>query len=71
MEVVHISYGATWDLQVCLRGHKGAFTKVQKVIMAWGHSRNHTDEEVTEAVKDTFGKDAELVYLDFFGNVTR
>jgi len=64
IEVIHISYGIAWDLQVYLRGHKGACTKVQKVTVAWGQFGSHTEAAVNEAVKDTFGRDAELIYLD-------
>lgn len=61
IELVRPGYGVAWNLQLSSRGHKGAFTRVQKVIMVYGQLGGHK-EVSTEMLKETFGKDAALFY---------
>ena len=64
IEIVQPSYRIHLDLYLGLRGHKGAFTRVQKVIMIWRQFMSLPEQAVTEVVKATFGRDAELIYID-------
>ncbi|KAI4677827.1 hypothetical protein J4E81_010757 [Alternaria sp. BMP 2799] len=63
VEVVHPDRGAAWSLQK-IKGspHKGAFSRVQKVIWPYEQAEDYTDESRIKMVKETFGKDAVLVW---------
>jgi len=68
IEVVRPSYGVSWDLQKTSRCYEGAFGRVQKVIIV--HRRppwppRMIKRTLIEAVKEVYGRDAELV--DVYG----
>jgi hypothetical protein len=62
IKVVYIGSDIAWNFHVSSRIHWGAFTGVQKIIVAYWKFRIISQEELSERLKGTFGRDAEVVF---------